>query len=307
MNRSRSSLLAGIFAFLGSASNALWGADSPKPALADVHYGPHERQVLNVWKAETKGPAPVMFFIHGGGWMVGDKEKPDFLDLCLKSGISVVSINYRFIPDATAAKVSPPVEWPLHDAARALQFTRSKAKEWNLDSKRVAVVGGSAGGFSSLWLALHADLADPGSADPVARESTRVTCALTFVPQTTLDPKLMREWIPNNDYGPHAFALPNFEEFLKQREKLLPYIEANSPLSLVTPDDPPIYLFYDSVPALGQPHKDPPHSANWGVKLAEKLKAAGVECEFNTPGAQGIKHPNIFGFIEEKLKAVPGK
>jgi len=66
---------------------------------------------------------------------------------------------------------------PLGDAARALQFVRSKAAEWNIDKTRIGATGGSAGACSSLWLAFHDDLADPKSSDPVARESTRLLCA----------------------------------------------------------------------------------------------------------------------------------
>lgn len=61
----------------------------------------------------------------------------------LKEGISVVSINYRYI--SQAQDVVPPVKAPLHDAARALQTVRSKASEWNLDKTRIAASGGSAG------------------------------------------------------------------------------------------------------------------------------------------------------------------
>ena len=97
-------------------------------------------------------------------------------------------------------------EWPLHDAARALQFVRSKAGEWNIDKQRIGASGGSAGACSSLWLALHDDLADPQSDDPVARESTRLWCAAVSGAQTTLDPQQMKEWTPNSRYGGHAFG-----------------------------------------------------------------------------------------------------
>lgn len=55
----------------------------------------------------------------------------------------------------------------------ALQFVRSKAKEWNIDKTRIGAAGESAGDCSSLWLASHDDLADPESEDSVARELTR--------------------------------------------------------------------------------------------------------------------------------------
>ena len=175
----------------------------PAPTLANVPYGPEARQVMDFWKADTKNPAPLLFFIHGGGWNTGDKDSiySNGLTRYLKAGISVVSIHYRFIPAAKAAGIKPPVSWPIHDAARALQFVRSKAKDWNLDKTRVAASGGSAGACSSLWLAFHPDLADPGSRDPIARESTRLSCAAVGGAQTSLDPRQMKQWMPNSSNG----------------------------------------------------------------------------------------------------------
>jgi hypothetical protein len=46
----------------------------PKPTLANVAYGTHERQVLDFYKAESAKPTPVVFFLHGGGWVRGDKS-----------------------------------------------------------------------------------------------------------------------------------------------------------------------------------------------------------------------------------------
>ncbi|MFN9957315.1 MAG: alpha/beta hydrolase, partial [bacterium] len=103
--------------------------------------------------------------------------------------------------EATADGVIPPVRGPLHDAARALQFVRSKADEWNIDKTRIAASGSSAGACTSLWLAFHPDLADPNSRDPIARESTRLLCAAVSGAQTTLDPRQMKEWTPNSRYG----------------------------------------------------------------------------------------------------------
>lgn len=297
-----------LYAVNARAARAQAAAELPKPTRENVHYGPHERQVLDFYQAKSDSPAPLLFFIHGGGWMNGDKSRPDFLKQCLDAHISVVSINYRLIPDATAAKIWPPVQWALQDSARALQFVRSKAAEWNIDKTRIGGCGGSAGGFNCLWLAFHSDLADPKSADPIARESTRLRCVLAFVPQTSLDPKQMREWIPNNDYGNHAFALPSYQEFLNRREELMKWIQDYSPYLLLTRDAPPVYLFYDSSPAMGKPYRDPPHSANFGAGLASKLKDLGVEHEINYnrwPAPPDVKHPDLFGFLVEKLKGVP--
>ncbi|HEY6170571.1 MAG TPA: alpha/beta hydrolase, partial [Verrucomicrobiae bacterium] len=255
----------------------------PKPTLANVPYGPHERNVLDFYKAQSDKPTPVVFHIHGGGWLNGDKSGFNSAAIYLSAGISVVAINYRFIPQAEADKLIPPVKGPLHDAARALQFVRSKAAGWNIDKARIAATGSSAGACSSLWLAFHPDLADPKSSDPVARESTRLWCVAVVKAQTTLDPAEMKEWTPNSRYGGHAFGfkgnkaknLSAFDEFLAKRETILPWIAEYSPYALVTSDDPPIYLRYGGPPALGKPEKDPTHTANFGVKLQEHCKANG--------------------------------
>ena len=156
-------------------ANEQYAASVPKPTLSELAYGDHDRQVLDFWKAPSDKPTPLVFVIHGGGWMGGSKERLNrFVDApaLLKEGISVVAINYRYIRNAQELK--PPVKAPLHDAARALQFVRSKAAEWNIDKTRIAAAGASAGACSSLWLLYHDDLADPESEDPIARESTRL-------------------------------------------------------------------------------------------------------------------------------------
>ncbi len=121
------------------------GPAQPPPALANVAYGSHERQVLDFYKAESSQPTPLLFFIHGGGWVAGDKARVAQLDKYLAAGVSVVSINYRYNTQAHAAGVKPPVEWPLRDAARPLQFVRSKAGEWNNHQTPNRPPGGWAG------------------------------------------------------------------------------------------------------------------------------------------------------------------
>lgn len=285
----------------------------PAPTLADVRYGAHPRQVLDFWRAPSSTPTPVVFHIHGGGWVNGDKARVAALERYLQAGISVVSINYRFVTQAIDAGVKPPVQWPIEDAARALQFTRSQAAAWNLDKARIGATGGSAGACSSLWLALHADRADPRSADPVARESTRLWCAAVSGAQTTLDPQQMKAWTPNSKYGGHAFGfMPDtrdlktrdtqFAAFLAAREQLLPWIQEYSPYAHATSDDAPVYLIYPAPPALGKDQKDPTHTANFGVKLQERLREVGVPCELVYPGAPDVRHPTIDDYLIASLK-----
>ena len=270
----------------------------PKPTLAGIPYGKHERQILDFWQAPSDKPTPLVFVIHGGGWIGGSKERLHrFVETAtlLKAGISVVAINYRLL--AHTEGVTPPVKASLHDAARALQFIRTKANEWNIDKARIGAVGGSAGGASSLWLAYHDDLASPKSEDLVARESTRLWCVAAVEPQTTLDPKQMKEWTPNSYYGGHAFGFVknnygqlawrerqenmknSFPQFLAERERILPWIAEYSPYALLNAGDPPTYLLYGAAPAIGRNQEDPTHTSNFGVKLQERCVKHGVECE----------------------------
>jgi len=282
------------------------------PTQADVAYGPHGRQVLDFYQAASEGPAPVVMHIHGGGWVNGEKNSVPDLEAYLAVGISVVSINYRYTWQAQLAGVTPPVAWPLEDAARALQYVRNRAVEWNIDKRRIAATGTSAGACSSLYLALHDDLADPDSADPVARESTRLWCAAVDRAQTSLDPAQLLEWTPNSRYGGHAFGFMDpgdlttrdtrFAEFLSRRGEVLPWIRQYSPYELVSPDDPPLYLSYREAPALGKNQKDPTHTSNYGVKFQERCRGAGVACEFFYPGAPGARHADIAAFLIETLK-----
>jgi acetyl esterase/lipase len=285
--------------------------DPTPPTLANVPYGKHGKQVLDFWKAESSKPSPLVFFIHGGAWKSNDKNKVTGVKQYLAAGISVVSINYRLVPEATAAGVKPPVKWVHDDVVRALQFVRSKAAEWNIDKTRIGASGGSAGACSSLWLAFHDDMADPRSDDPIARESTRIRCAGVFGAQTSLDPRQMKEWIPNSFYGGHAFGfngdkknrVAGFQQFLENRDKILPWIREYSPYELATADDPPVFLHYTVVPAIGKNQKDPTHTSNFGLKLHEKLKSIQVESYLMYPGATGVPYPDPVQFLIAKLKA----
>jgi acetyl esterase/lipase len=300
-------LLLSVGGWQLSAQTKKPAAPRPAPTVASLPYGSHERQVLDFWQAKSDTPTPLVLYIHGGGWQNGDKNSLSgaAIKQYLDAGISVAAINYRYVKQAAALKIEPPVKAPLEDAARALQLIRSKAAAWNLDKKRVGATGGSAGGCSSLWLALHDDLAKPQSDDPVARESTRLYCAAVNGAQTSLDPKELREWMPNYGYGGHAFGFAKFQDFYDGRDKVLTWLKEYSPIMHVSKDDPPIFMEYPSQnvpPVVGEKQKDPTHSAILGIKLADKLKAAGVEVILVYPGHPHPKYTKSADFLIDRLK-----
>ena len=233
----------------GKAGAKASGADKslasagPAPTYADVHYGPHERNVLDFWQAKSTHPAPVVVFIHGGGFVAGDKSKARgdrLLTECLDAGVSYAAINYRY-------RTSAPIQDVLRDCARAIQFIRSKAGEWNVDQKRIAAYGGSAGAGTSLWLAVHGDLADPGSPDPVLRESSRLAAAGAAACQFSYD---ILEWdklfgAANQKYQDIG-ERPGFYGFKTEEELLGPAgqkVRADCDMrGLISKDDPPVFL-----------------------------------------------------------------
>lgn len=145
----------------------------PGPTHADIAYDSrHARNVLDFWAAPGDGPTPVVVWFHGGGFTKGDKssivDKDNVVGGLLEKGVSFASCNYPFLKDADYLEI-------MRHCARAIQFLRSKAKEWNIDPRRIGVAGASAGALISEWLAYHKDLADPAAADPLARLSSAVT------------------------------------------------------------------------------------------------------------------------------------
>src|SRR5205814_2135475 len=126
------------------------------------------------------------------------------------------------------------------------------------------------------------------SADPIARESTRVIFTATKAPQPSLDPQQLVEWIPNSNYGGHAFGYlgrtrpETFAPFLANREKHLADLRRYSPIAHASADDPPAFIVcpkQDKPPVKGEPQTDPAHSAVLGLMLQDTLKPLGVKCE----------------------------
>jgi acetyl esterase/lipase len=185
-------------------------AFGPAPTYEDIPYGPYERNVLDFWQADSNEPAPVVVYIHGGGFRSGDKTTirtaSGLSEIAhyLEHGISFAAINYRFRTTTTLDQI-------ILDCARAVQFLRYQADEWNVDRTRIAAYGGSAGGGAAIWLGFRDDLADPNSEDPVLWESTRLAAMGHLNSQATYD---FVQWPEILDID------PNWPETMHSREDL---------------------------------------------------------------------------------------
>jgi len=160
-----------------------------------VPYGPFSRNRLDLWRPEAQAPTPAVVYIHGGGFINGEREgvrNGNTLRRFLTAGIAVASISYRWsYRDPAAARGAPRpndvgethdqngtrLDYILRDCARAVQYLRYRADEWNIDVGRMGAWGGSAGAGCVMWTASVPDLAQPDHADPVLRQSSRLQVA----------------------------------------------------------------------------------------------------------------------------------
>jgi sugar phosphate isomerase/epimerase len=249
------------------------------PTHADVRYGPHERNVLDLYLAKSRQPTPLVLYIHGGGFRGGDKRslKGSRPRSFLNAGYSVAAINYR-LTDAAPAPAA------YLDCGRALQFLRHHAGKWNLDPKLVASTGGSAGAGTSMWLAFHDDLAEPYSDDPIARQSTRVTCIAVSNGQSSYDPRFLKNLgIPRPNLERHPFFLPFYgitEDEIDTPKAYRRYDEM-APITHLSEGDPPALLDY-SYPNIAVDSKTNTnlvvHHPMFGIALQERMDRLGIQC-----------------------------
>lgn len=280
-------------------------ATVPAPTHADVKYGEHELQAFDIWLAKSRdgSPTPLAIYIHGGGFRGGDKRGANpqsFLD----AGISFASMNYRL---TNGGEFPYPVA--MHDSARGLQTIRSRADEWNIDSKRIACFGGSAGAGISLWLAFHDDLADPGSDDPVSRESTRIVAAATSGGQSTYDMRTFRQWFGVPDLKPHAalydfYAVKSPQDWDSERVRRL--MQDASPIThLDQGDKVPVFMTYNgtNTPVDGNTSEGVwVHHVLLGLKLKEAMDELGLECTVVDRENRSKKYASTSDFLIKNLK-----
>jgi acetyl esterase/lipase len=204
------------------------------PTAQNLPYGEAgRRNHLDVWRRTdlpADGRAPVLVQVHGGAWIMGQKEgqaHPLMAHLA-ERGWVCVTINYRLSPRAT---------WPDHivDVKRAIAWTRANIGEHGGDPANVVITGGSAGGHLAALAALTPGLPafQPGFEDA----DTSVTAAVPF-------------------YGVYDFtardgvAIRALEPLLTARVFKTSLAddrstwELASPMSHVGPDAPPFFLLH---------------------------------------------------------------
>jgi len=254
------------------AARYVYGQEAPEAQILDAH--------LLVGKTLP----PVLVHVVSGGWTSNPPKQTvaGQYDAYHRLGFSVVAVCHRTID----SHVSWPA--PADDVARAIQFIRLHARDWNIDPDRISIMGRSSGGHVAMMVAFAEDRVDPTNDDPVCRQSSAVRCVI-------------QQGGPTN-FSVQIRSLMNDEEFLARRggyligrvqtvlgiklEDLGPdefyrRLSRISPINLVNRETVPVLMLYrgaEGVTSLEDPRlKWDVHTPISGLTLAAKLREFGVD------------------------------
>jgi acetyl esterase/lipase len=283
--------LAVIGAARGAAGNKADPADlSGIEVLRDLPYADTDnpRQRLDVYlpKArKSEAPLPIVVFIHGGGWLAGNKGsgQGNLLRFVKSGDYAGISIGYRLTTEA---------QWPaqIHDCKAAIRWIKAHAKERGLDPTKIAVWGTSAGGHLVSMLGTSGDVKElEGTLGKHVDQDSKVTCVVNyFGPENFLTMVRQPSTIDRsqgNDY-PEAKLLggpvPEREAVAKEA----------SPVTHISKGDAPFFTAHGT--------KDPLVPFAQAEELHAALQKAGVPSLLQemTNGGHGFQSP----VLDERVK-----
>ena len=202
----------------------------------DLSYGDAgRRNQLDIWRRADlplDGKAPVLLQVHGGAWIIGNKEQQalPLLAHMAENGWVCVSINYRLSPRAT---------WPDHivDVKRALAWIKANIADHGGDPDFVAITGGSAGGHLSSLAALTPN--EPMFQPGFEEADTSVVAAVPFYG--------VYDWTNRDGTGRSDMDDMLARIILKTTKDESPELWSNaSTMSWVGPDAPPFFVIHGS-------------------------------------------------------------
>jgi acetyl esterase/lipase len=279
--------------------------DHIKNKWLDVAYATaSQAQKLDIYLPEEgSGPFPVIVSIHGGAFKGGDKADGQLTPMLegLKRGYAVVSINYRLSGEAIF-----PAQ--IYDVKAAIRWIRANAKQYQLNSEKIAVWGGSAGGHLSAMAGTSGnvkELEDLAMGNP--NQSSRVLAVVDWFGPTDflkMDEQLKASGVKN----PQTHSIPNSPEselIGKNLADAPDLVKKANPETYITPDDPPFLIEHGRIDHL-VPYQQ---SENLAAKLTAALGKEKVTFEIlenNDHGGPGFTSPQnivkVFVFLDKYLK-----
>lgn len=218
--------------------------------LPNLEYilGGHERNRLDLYLPKDAGqPLPVILWVHGGGWVGGDKSGGPALRFAQK-GYAVALMNYRFSQHAIF-----PAQ--IQDCKAAVRWLRANASKYGLDADHIGAWGSSAGGHLVALLGTTADVKAFEGTGGNQDQSSRVQAVVDWFGPTdflTVGAKDTRTRLLGGD--------PQ-----KNREKAI----KASPMTYVSKDAAPFLIMHGDL--------DATVPISQSETFAEALKRAGVE------------------------------
>jgi hypothetical protein len=174
--------------------------------ISDVEYIRHGDQayLARVYQPKGQGPFPLVIDLHGGAWCKKDRMSDEGTDQPLaQSGVVVASLDFRMPPQG---------QYPssLQDVNYAIRWFKSQAKQFNIDPKRVGILGVSSGGHQAMLTAMRPH--DPRyNSLPLKTDSAvdaTVQCAVMCWP--VIDPLGRYEYAQSLQQGEHAKKAKNW-------------------------------------------------------------------------------------------------
>ncbi|GAB3193821.1 hypothetical protein GCM10027261_10430 [Geodermatophilus arenarius] len=251
---------------------------------------------LDVWVPDTPAPAPLVVWVHGGAFMMGDRRYlPETLrenqvfDALLDAGLAVATIDYRHALEA-------PFPALLHDAKAAVRYLRRFAGELGVDTTRIGAWGESAGGHVAALLGLTGHRPDLEGTHGVVGESSAVDVVVDWYGVSDLatmprqaPPPQIAALLPEELRGPP-------EEHLVAGLTDATRADA-SPVTHATADAPPFLLLHGT--------------ADWLVPYAQSerlhaaLQAAGARSELVPVEGAGhvwLGHDDVDGIVDRSVR-----
>jgi acetyl esterase/lipase len=243
----------------------------------DVIYGRKFGMALTMdvfTPAKDANGAAVIVAVSGGWFSRVESINPALYAPFLLRGYTVFAVVHGSQPKFTIPEI-------LEDMNRAVRFIRYHAKDYHIDPDRIGMMGASAGGHLALMQGTAGDLGKPGASDPIERVSSRVQAVTAFFPPTDLlnYGEKGREMLARSFQVPYTAAV-DYKIFNKDKALYLPVTDEKeqreisrkiSPISHVTPDDPPTLLIHGD--------KDDLVPLQQSEEILAKFKEAGVPAE----------------------------
>ncbi len=216
---------------------------------------------VTVYLAAGTGPKSAMVLMPGGGYeQCVDHEKAPIANWLVSLGITVLQLEYRHAP-----RYKHPA--PLLDAQRAVRTARAMAGPWDIDPKRVGVIGFSAGGHLCASVSNIFDDGDPNAPDPVDRQSCRPDVSVPVYPVISFSASFSHAGSGKNLLGEAAT--------LEQRREM-------SMETRVTASTPPTFIFH----TFGDKTVPVANALIYAEALADK--GVPFEMHINEKGGHGV-------------------